>query len=193
MIWLKCMRRTIYIFRSSPMNLQTRKNAVVNSNVAKQTTIPNLMSYIFKWMRLTFINYCCIVCVCVPAFAINWISSKSIEFNDVLCISSSSVNVCRLFNQFFFGNLMMISRFKCHWIWSIWFGLSQDQHSLYLIIYFPSSVLQTEQHTKTHLHYFVIIKLVSTSVPNNLNQDFFHHHPFSLFANFSFRQHWKKP
>lgn len=47
--------------------------------------------------------------------------------------------------------------------------------------------LNVKQKRKIYAHYFVIMKLVSTSVSNNLNQDSFPLHPFSSSTEFSFR------
>lgn len=47
--------------------------------------------------------------------------------------------------------------------------------------------LNVKQKHKIYAHYFVIMKLVSTSVSNNLNQDSFPLHPFSSSTEFSFR------
>lgn len=73
---------------------------------------------------------------------------------------------------------------------------------IYLIIYFSLMSNRSAQFINTHhshLHYFVIIKLVSTSVSNNLNQDSFHNiHlvclPIFLFAQTFFFSvcHWMK-
>lgn len=110
-IWLKRVRFTIYIFSQRPDEFKRGKMLRLICVCMWQNKRNNPESNV-KCIQMNAFNIYklllhCVRCACV---CYHQISSQSIEFYDVLCISSNLVNVRRLFSQFW-RNLMSASRF----------------------------------------------------------------------------------